>query len=162
MKNAFCYLSRIGNIWIVEEDESIIGISFTKRVIEDYTYKETKLIKETYRQLSEYFEGTRREFDINIKLIGTPFQLQVWDQLLKIPYGKTVSYKWVAENIQHPNAYRAVGMANNRNPISIIVPCHRVIGQDGSLVGYGGGLDIKRELLTLECENERQLLDSLN
>ena len=154
MKNAFCYLSPIGYIRIVEEDGAIIGVDFTDKIDQDQLVNETELIKKTYQQLSEYFEGTRKEFDINIELRGTPFQLQVWKQLLKIPYGKTASYKWVAENIDCPKGYRAVGMANNRNPISIIVPCHRVIGHDGSLVGYGGGLDTKKKLLSLEHENE--------
>lgn len=154
MKNAFCYLSPIGYIRIIEENNAIVGVDFTDKFKQDQIINETELIKKTYQQLSEYFDGTRKEFDINIKLRGTPFQLQVWNQLLKIPYGKTASYKWVAESIERPKAYRAVGMANNRNPISIIVPCHRVIGHDGSLVGYGGGLDTKKKLLSLEHENE--------
>jgi len=105
------------------------------------------------RELNEYFEGERREFSIPLDLRGTPFQLACWDALLAIPYGETRSYADIARAIGHPNAFRAVGMANNRNPIAIVVPCHRVIASGGSLCGYGGGLDIKRKLLDLEQEN---------
>jgi methylated-DNA-[protein]-cysteine S-methyltransferase len=101
-------------------------------------------------QLSEYFEGARTSFDLPLAARGTSFQLQVWDALRLIPYGVTASYGEVAASIGRPGAARAVGLANGRNPIAIIVPCHRVIGADGSLVGYGGGLERKRYLLDLE------------
>ncbi|MFC4075861.1 methylated-DNA--[protein]-cysteine S-methyltransferase [Salinithrix halophila] len=102
------------------------------------------------RQLQEYFEGKRRRFDISVDLYGTSFQKLVWQQLQAIPYGELRSYKDVATAMGAPKAVRAVGGANNKNPVSIIVPCHRVIGSNGSLVGYGGGLAIKEYLLDLE------------
>jgi len=102
-------------------------------------------------QLAEYFAGHRREFDVPLALAGTPFQRTVWRALQDIPYGSTTSYGEVARRIGRPNAVRAVGLANGRNPVSIIVPCHRVIGASGSLIGYGGGLERKRRLLALEA-----------
>ena len=102
------------------------------------------------RELNEYFSGARRVFSLPLDLRGTEFQLQCWRALLDIPYGETRSYREIARSIGHPLAFRAVGMANNRNPIAIIVPCHRVIASDGTLCGYGGGLDLKRKLLDLE------------
>jgi len=108
------------------------------------------VIADTLRQLDEYFEGTRREFDLPLAPRGTPFQLAVWNALLEIPYGETTSYGEIARSVGRPNAVRAVGQANGRNPIAIVVPCHRVIGSDKSLTGYGGGMDRKRFLLGLE------------
>lgn len=107
-------------------------------------------LPETARQLGEYFAGKRREFDLPLRLDGTSFQQRVWRVLLEIPYGATWSYGELAKRIDNPNASRAVGLANGRNPISILVPCHRVIGADGSLTGYGGGLERKRWLLAHE------------
>ncbi|MFZ0320744.1 MAG: methylated-DNA--[protein]-cysteine S-methyltransferase [Candidatus Sulfotelmatobacter sp.] len=101
-------------------------------------------------ELGEYFRGARREFDFPLDLRGTDFQLACWRALLAIPYGETRSYADIARAVGKPNAFRAVGMANNRNPIAIVVPCHRVIASDGTLCGYGGGLDVKRKLLELE------------
>jgi O-6-methylguanine DNA methyltransferase len=101
-------------------------------------------------ELEEYFAGERREFTFPLDLRGTDFQLACWQALLAIPYGETRSYADIARAIGKPNAFRAVGMANNRNPIAIVVPCHRVIASDGTLCGYGGGLDVKRKLLELE------------
>jgi methylated-DNA-[protein]-cysteine S-methyltransferase len=101
-------------------------------------------------QLEEYFSQQRTAFDLPLDIYGTPFQTLVWNELRKIPYGEVRSYKQIAQEIGIPKAVRAVGGANNRNPISIIIPCHRVIGSNGSLVGYGGGLYIKEYLLTLE------------
>lgn len=101
-------------------------------------------------QLNEYFQGKRKEFTVPLDLYGTPFQLAVWRELVKVPYGQVRSYKEMAVATGRPQAVRAVGGANNRNPIPVIIPCHRVIGSDGSLVGYGGGLSIKEKLLRLE------------
>jgi len=106
-------------------------------------------------QLDEYFNGKRRYFDIPINPQGTPFRLSVWNALMQIPYGETRSYKQVAREIGNPDASRAVGMANNKNPIMIIIPCHRVVGSNGSLVGYAGGLDMKKGLLELESAGLR-------
>lgn len=104
------------------------------------------------QQLNEYFRGRRRDFNLPLDLQGTPFQQKVWRALLRIPYGKTASYADIARAIRRPHAFRAVGGANRRNPLPIVVPCHRVIGSDGALVGYGGrsGLGIKAQLLALE------------
>lgn len=112
--------------------------------------KESSLIKNAYRQLVEYFNKQRKTFDLPLAPEGTEFQMKVWKALSDIPYGKTRSYKEIAIAIGNPKAVRAVGMANNKNPIPIIIPCHRVIGSDGKLVGYGGGLEIKEYLLKLE------------
>ena len=105
----------------------------------------------TRRELEEYFAGDRTTFDVELELGGTPFQQRVWNALREIPYGETVSYGELANRIEAPRAVRAVGLANGQNPIGIIVPCHRVIGADGSLTGYGGGLENKRRLLDLEA-----------
>jgi methylated-DNA-[protein]-cysteine S-methyltransferase len=102
-------------------------------------------------QLAEYFDGARRTFDVPLSLSGNPFELRVWEALQAIPYGETVSYGEIARAIGQPHAARAVGLANGRNPIAVIVPCHRVIGADGALTGYGGGLERKRLLLGLEA-----------
>ncbi len=110
------------------------------------------------RELSDYFSGRRQDFSLPLDLRGTDFQLKCWRALLDIPYGETCSYRDIAHAIGHPHAFRAVGMSNNRNPIAIVVPCHRVIASDGSLCGYGGGLDIKRKLLALEQANLRPCL----
>lgn len=106
-----------------------------------------------FEQINEYFEGKRKTFDFLIKAEGTDFQKKVWRALCDIPYGETRSYKGIAQAVGSPKACRAVGMANNRNPISFAVPCHRVIGADGSLVGYGGGLELKQKLLEMERLN---------
>lgn len=103
-----------------------------------------------FRQLQEYFSGSRKIFDLPLAPIGTDFQMRCWDALLQIPYGETRSYGDIARSVECPKGFRAVGMANNRNPISIVIPCHRVIGSDGKLVGFGGGLDIKKFLLDME------------
>lgn len=108
------------------------------------------LLAEAGRQLGEYFAGLRTEFDLSLELGGTPFQQLVWAELLRIPYGETATYGELAERIGRPTAARAVGLANGRNPISIVVPCHRVIGSSGDLTGYGGGIDRKRQLLDWE------------
>ncbi|HLG19093.1 MAG TPA: methylated-DNA--[protein]-cysteine S-methyltransferase [Bdellovibrionota bacterium] len=112
--------------------------------------KQTPLIEQAGRQIIEYFTGKRQAFDLPLDLRGTDFQKKVWRTLLRIPYGKQWSYHDVAKAIGKPKATRAVGLANNANPIPIVVPCHRVIGKDGSLVGYGGGLPLKTRLLALE------------
>jgi methylated-DNA-[protein]-cysteine S-methyltransferase len=113
--------------------------------------RDDALLEPVRRQLTEYFAGARTEFDVPLRPEGAPFQRQVWEALLKIPYGETASYGEIAREIGHPTAFRAVGAANGQNPIAIIVPCHRVIGSNGSLTGYGGGLPTKRALLDLEA-----------
>jgi len=107
-------------------------------------------LRSARRELEEYFAGERREFSVALEPAGTPFQMRVWQALRAIPYGETISYLELARRVESPRAFRAVGQANGRNPLSIIVPCHRVIAADGSLGGYGGGLERKRFLLALE------------
>lgn len=102
------------------------------------------------QQLGEYFAGNRKEFEVRVYPEGTPFQKKVWDAIREIPYGETQTYKEIAKKIGHPGAYRAVGQAAGRNPTAIVIPCHRVIGSDGSHTGYAGGLDLKRWLLEME------------
>jgi methylated-DNA-[protein]-cysteine S-methyltransferase len=102
------------------------------------------------KQLEEYFESSRKSFDLKMNLVGTPFQQRVWQKLIEIPYGSTFSYKQVAEMIGAPKAVRAIGNANNKNPLPILIPCHRVVGSNGALVGYGGGLEKKKILLEIE------------
>jgi len=109
-----------------------------------------RILQETVRQLEAYFSGKRQQFDLPLALVGTEFQKRTWAGLLEIPYGQTISYAELARRIGNPKAVRAVGTANGANPISIIIPCHRVIASDGTLGGYGGGLDVKRDLLALE------------
>lgn len=108
------------------------------------------LLAEAARQLGVYFAGERKSFDLPLEPRGTEFQRRVWKQLLSIPYGETVSYSELARQLGRPEAFRAVGAANGQNPISIIIPCHRVVGKSGDLTGYGGGLHVKRSLLELE------------
>lgn len=153
MINYFCYDTEIGRIKISEKDEKIIGLVFSDYKKEDEIEKETDAIRKTYLQLKEYLSGKRKNFDIEIEMIGTEFQKKVWKELLNIPYGETRSYKDIAIAIWNEKACRAVGNANNKNPIAIIVPCHRVVGSNGSMTGYAGGLDIKEKLLKIEKYN---------
>jgi len=127
------------------------GREIRERVKKGFEFEDApRLMKAYVSELQEYFAGTRREFSFALDLRGTPFQLACWRALLAIPYGETRSYAAIARAVGKANAFRAVGMANNRNPIAIVVPCHRVIASDGSLCGYGGGLEVKRKLLELE------------
>lgn len=144
----FSYETVLGVVTFVEEGGALLAVT-THRSYEGVE-QETALIKEAHQQLSEYLKGERKEFDLPLNPKGTDFQKRVWRALCDIPYGETRSYKQIAEAIGNSNAVRAVGMANNRNPITIVVPCHRVIGADGKLVGYGGGLEMKEFLLRLE------------
>ena len=143
----FAYEFETVKLWIEAENNSLVRISFNELKGE---IKETEFIKSVKKQLDEYFQGKRKTFDIPLKPKGTEFQMRVWKALLKIPYGKTITYKKLACIVGSEKAYRAVGMANNKNPVPIIIPCHRVIGSDGSLTGYAGGVEIKRKLLLLE------------
>jgi methylated-DNA-[protein]-cysteine S-methyltransferase len=111
---------------------------------------------EVIKQLQEYFDGTRTRFDLALDIDGTPFQLAIWNELRKIPYGETRSYGEIARSIGKPGAARAVGMANHENPVAIVIPCHRVVGSDGSLTGYAGGLDLKKKLIEIEFQPETQ------
>ena len=149
----FAYLSSpVGTLTLTEEEGALTGLYFG-RLSRQGQEVLSPVLEETARQLSEYFSGKRREFSLPLSPKGTEFQLRVWRALETIPYGETRSYGDMARLIGSPKACRAVGMANHRNPISIIVPCHRVVGANGSLTGYGGGLDAKRFLLDLEQKN---------
>ncbi len=132
------------------------SITFFKKIHDTHVYdfgEKTPLTESAYEQLCEYLEGKRVFFDIPYTLTGTDFQKKVWQALCDIPYGEVRSYKDIAIAVGNPKASRAIGMANNKNPITVIIPCHRVIGSSGKLVGYAGGLEMKKYLLTLEAEN---------
>lgn len=151
MKNLYLYKTGIGKITIVEEDNKIINVYFdSEDTPKDINICETNILKEAGRQLQEYFSGVRTKFELPLNPKGTDFMKDVWSALEKIPYGETKTYGEIAKIIGRDKAYRAVGLANNRNPIPIFIPCHRVIGANGKLVGYAGGLDIKKQLLELE------------
>lgn len=149
----YYYETPIGRICIEEDNGFITKIDITSEEnhIEE---RETELIKKAYEQLKEYFKGKRRTFNIPLKVKGTDFQKKVWNQLLKIPYGETCTYKDIAIGIGNEKACRAVGGANNKNSIIIVIPCHRVIGKNGDLVGYACGLDVKSKLLEIEKNNK--------
>ena len=144
------YDSPCGRLKIGYTDTAIRYVLFTD---EKGRGKPSALSELAASQLTEYFSGKRKDFDLPLEPQGTEFRKKVWSALTEIPYGETRSYKDIAERIGNPKACRAVGGANNKNPISIIIPCHRVVGADGSLVGYGGGLDKKTMLLDLESKN---------
>lgn len=141
------YNTKIGKLYITADSDAITAISTQKPSGDE---KETTLTKKAFLQLEEYFAGKRKTFDLPLKLDGTEFQKRVWQELIKIPYGKTISYKELAKAVGNEKACRAVGMANNKNKIMIIIPCHRVVGSNGDLTGYAGGLDIKKQLIDLE------------
>jgi methylated-DNA-[protein]-cysteine S-methyltransferase len=148
----FKYESVIGPIYLVASDLALVRLQFKKQsniaFITDP--RAFRIIAQTILELDEYFQGQRQKFTIPLALEGTPFQRTVWNELQKLPYGKTNSYKELAQNIKNTKAARAVGTANGKNPICIIIPCHRIISSDGSLGGFSGGLKIKSKLLQLE------------
>ena len=142
------YKTSLGTFAIAEEDGMITEFNLTGKC--EGMLMETPLIKEAFSQLQDYLAQKRLAFDLPLNPKGTPFQKQVWEALLAIPYGGTKTYKEIAAAINNPKALRAVGMANNKNPIAIMIPCHRVVGSNGKLVGYAGGLEMKEQLLKLE------------
>ena len=160
MQISYCYMaSPVGQLKLVANEQALVAILWDnenpKRVrlaelIEDVSHP---ILLNTQQQLIEYFSGQRKVFDILLDFEGTDFQKQVWSALLTIPYGETRSYKQIAQQLGNEKAVRAVGAANGKNPISIIAPCHRVIGAGGALVGFAGGLDKKEILLRLELNN---------
>ena len=159
----YCYLDTpIGELLLAGDDGGLYQVGFPKGSMRrepqaDWIFNEGRL-EEARRQLSEYFAGERRNFDLPVQLTGTDFQVRVLEALREIPYGETVSYGDIAKRIGRPKAVRAVGAANGRNPLPIVVPCHRVIGSTGDLTGFGGGLDTKKALLRHEAEQTRDLL----
>lgn len=150
MKTFWKISTPIGPLTMQFLEDVLEAIHFGDIEIEGYQRKETRMTKRTTTELEEYFRGERECFSIPISLEGTMFQKEVWQALQKIPIGETRSYKDIAELIGNEKAYRAVGMANNKNKIPIIIPCHRVVGSSGQLVGYAGGLNIKEKLLQQE------------
>jgi methylated-DNA-[protein]-cysteine S-methyltransferase len=159
----YCYLDTpIGELLLAGENHALSMIGFPKGSMRrhpepDWIYNE-KPLANARQQVQEYLAGDRKDFDLPLQLDGTEFQVKVLKALQKIPYGETVSYGEIAKRIGKPKAVRAVGAANGRNPIPIVVPCHRVIGSSGDLTGFGGGLDTKEALLRLEAENSEHLL----
>ena len=159
------YQSPVGELQIIADDNHLLLLKFLQsNNIENFINskfsnhkiynKKNEILNYTISQLSDYFSGERTEFNIPLSFMyGTDFQINVWKTLLSIKFGETKSYLDIARLINNPFSYRAVGNANNKNPISIIIPCHRVVANDGSLGGYGGGLEIKKNLLNLESKN---------
>ncbi len=145
--------SPVGVLTLREQNGALARLDFGNTLRAGETQRETELLYQAARQLGEYFAGARKSFDIPLAAAGTTFQKMVWQALCRIPYGQTRSYKDIAIEVGSPKAFRAVGLANNRNPLAIVVPCHRVLGANGSLTGYAGGLDTKRFLLELEREH---------
>lgn len=151
MKNVFFYQTAIGKIGIAENGNAITNVYFKETFVPENTeILETPLLKEAGQQMKDYLKGKRKSFEIPLVLDGTEFQQNVWGALQKIPFGEIRSYGEIAKNIGRPQSSRAVGMANSKNPILIFIPCHRVIGVKGNLVGYAGGLEVKAYLLQLE------------
>ncbi len=152
------YKSPIGDLLLLAEDESLVGLYFEQHTPapKDTSGKQDKVaFVEVIEQLEQFFAGERTEFDLSLRLSGTSFQEDVWRQLRKIAFGDTITYGEIAKRCDRPRAVRAVGAAVGRNPISIIVPCHRVVGANGSLTGFAGGTDRKRSLLDLEMSAYR-------
>ena len=150
----WCYESPFGPYTAAEDGEGVCALFFGQRPLpEDWVRRQTPLLRQTSLQMEEYCRGQRRAFCLPLSLHGTPFQQAVWAALQAIPYGQTRSYQQIAAQIGNPKACRAVGMANHRNPVGVIVPCHRVIGKNGGLTGYAGGLAVKQALLALEEAN---------
>ena len=159
----YCYTTTpVGDLLLAGDEGGLSMIGFPKGKMRrdpepDWIFNEKPFV-EARRQLDEYFAGDRKQFDLPLKLSGTDFQVRVLEELQRIPYGETTSYGAIAKSIGQPKAMRAVGAANGRNPIPIIIPCHRVIGSGGDLTGFGGGLDTKAALLRLEAEHSAPLL----
>ncbi len=158
--------SPVGPLTLVAAGDALVGLSMSQQrhapapgwFGEPADVQDSKALAEAARQLQEYFDGQRTEFDLPLTLEGTAFQQRVWAALREIRHGETLSYGQLADRIGQPSASRAVGLANGRNPIGIIVPCHRVVGADGSLTGYGGGIERKRYLLSHEQRVSGQTL----
>lgn len=150
MKTAMMMPSPIGPLTLVEENGALTELRFGERVDAAERLQSTPLLRQAQEELAQYFAGERRVFTVPLAPAGTAFQQAVWKALLDIPYGETMSYGEVAKRVGNPKAARAVGMANHQNPLAIFYPCHRVIGANHKLVGYGGGLSVKEFLLALE------------
>lgn len=152
MRYIFYYETILGKLGIVTEDKEVAEIFFGKKKVQAEE-KETPFIKQIYHQIEEYFIGERTHFTIPFTIKGTDFQRNVYQALLEIPYGETRTYEEVARSVGSPKACRAVGLIASKNPLSILIPCHRVIGKTGNLTGYAGGLTRKKRLLEIEKKN---------
>ena len=144
------YQSPIGCLKIVADKQAIVGLQLIDESPKNEKQVESEILQMTCKQLDEYFQGKRKIFDLPLSAQGTAFQQKVWEELQRIPYGKTISYAQLAQAVNHPKACRAAGSANGKNPIAIIIPCHRVINAGGGLGGYAYGLKVKKQLLELE------------
>lgn len=154
MTTYYSYDTILGKMIIAENGTAITHIfRIAHQLPSEAKNKETPLIQEAHKQLTEYFELKRTSFTLPLAPEGTEFQKRVWNELINIPYGQTKTYGEIAAAIGNPKASRAVGMSNHNNPIMIVIPCHRVIGKNGQLTGYAGGIDIKEKLLNLESKN---------
>ena len=147
--------SPIGPITLASTERGLAGVHFGDAV-PPHGVMDEAVHRHVIQQLQEYFDGKRTEFDLRLDLQGTSFQREVWSRLQAIPYGETCSYGEIARAIGKPGAARAVGMANHENPVAVVVPCHRVVGSDGSLTGYAGGLDVKKRLLAIESQHQQK------
>ena len=148
------YISPVGRLLLEVEDGFVVRLDFADGIeAEGKNGNESALMTQVVMQLDEYFRGARKNFNLPLNPAGTGFQRKVWEVLLTIPYGETRAYREIAEAAGCPKGFRAVGMANNKNPIAIIIPCHRIVSSNGKLVGYAGGLDRKEALLALERAN---------
>ncbi|CAH0536219.1 methylated-DNA--[protein]-cysteine S-methyltransferase [Vibrio marisflavi] len=155
MNNMYsCFDSPLGQVTLQFNENGILGLWFETQTTQPAELGKrcdsAELVVQVRAQMDEYFAGNRQEFELPLAAVGTKFQNAVWQALITIPYGETISYQDLANRIGNPKAVRAVGLANGKNPISIIVPCHRVIGKSGKLTGYAGGVDRKAQLLKLE------------
>lgn len=151
------YKSPIGNLYLIANSDKLVSVIFDKswknyseKINVNLSSRSSRVLNDTKKQLNEYFKKKRKCFDLPVQFSGTEFQINTWYSLLKIPYGQTISYSQQAQLIHKPLAVRGVGTANSKNKLPIIIPCHRVIGKNGKLSGYGGGVSIKRKLLNLE------------
>ena len=154
MKYACVHETPLGPMTLVEQDGALVEARFDRRFMPGEAPAQTPLLTEAQAQLDEYFQGRRRDFTVALNPQGTPFCLRCWQALRRIPYGCTITYGMQAEAVGQPKACRAVGRANHLNPLPLFIPCHRVVGKDGKLVGYAGGLEIKQALLALEYNNK--------
>ena len=159
VRNTLVMSSPVGKLTLVASKNGLVAIDLRNNAKQVVTAKDASaqsILLKTKKQLEQYFAGKRTSFDVALDLVGTEFQVKAWRALCRIPFGKTITYGQQASNIKKPKAFRAVGSANGKNPIPIIVPCHRVVASDGSLGGYALGLKMKKQLLTLEGVSEAE------
>ena len=159
VRNELVVASPVGKLRLVASEKGLVAIDVRNNAKQEVTAKNPSaqaVLIQTKKQLEQYFAGKRTTFDVALDLVGTEFQVQAWRALCRIPFGRTISYGQQAANIKKPKAFRAVGSANGKNPIPIIVPCHRVVASDGSLGGYSLGLKMKKQLLALEGVSEAE------